>query len=94
MEPTIKCTTCGTDIPLTKTLAQPFIEAERAKLEGKARERAEVIQKREAQLEEQRSLLAERERNLSEAVSQREFTHDASYCDFRVRSSCAGKIVS
>lgn len=71
MESNIRCTTCGTEIPLTKTLAQPFIEAERAKLEGEARERAEAIQKREAQLEEQRSLLAERERNLTEVVSQR-----------------------
>lgn len=71
MEPTIKCTTCGTDIPLTKTLAQPFIEAERARLEGEARERAEVIQKREAQLEEQRSLLAERERTLDDTVGKR-----------------------
>ena len=32
-EPTIICPTCETEILLTETLARPYIEAERAKLD-------------------------------------------------------------
>jgi len=49
-EPTITCTTCQTVIPLTATLARPFIEAERKKMEEEARDRAAAFEKRETEI--------------------------------------------
>jgi hypothetical protein len=63
-EPTITCPTCETEIPLTETLARPYIEAERAKLDEEVRERAAAIEKRETDLRERSANLNEVERRL------------------------------
>ena len=52
VESTIICPNCQTEIPLTETLARPFIESERQKLESQLRERASAVDNRERKLRE------------------------------------------
>ena len=49
-EPTITCPRCEAEFPLTETLARPYIDAERAKIEQAVHERSAAIDKREAEL--------------------------------------------
>src|SRR5579872_4845124 len=63
-EPTITCPKCETEIPLTETLARPYVEAERAKLDDETRQRFAAIEKREIEFREKNAKLSEAERNL------------------------------
>jgi len=63
-EPTITCPKCKAEFPLTETLARPYIDAERAKIECELNERAAAIGQREAALQAKSETLAEEQRNL------------------------------
>jgi hypothetical protein len=63
-EPTIKCKTCGTENPLTETLARPFIEAERKKIDQETRERAAAFEKREKKIQQRTEQLSELQQDL------------------------------
>lgn len=69
LEPTIKCKTCGTENPLTETLARPFIEAERKKIDQEVRERAAAFEKREQEIQQRADRLSELQRNLTKQSS-------------------------
>jgi chromosome segregation ATPase len=73
-EPTIICPTCETEILLTETLARPYIEAERAKLDQEVRERAAAIEKRETNLSEKSAMLGELDRKLKVRADEIEST--------------------
>jgi len=62
---TITCPKCKTEFPLTQTLAQPFIDAERTKLQAQAREREAVLQRREQLLVEHGQQLEELQAQLN-----------------------------
>ena len=49
-ETIITCPSCNVEFPLTETLAQPFINAERAKIQREAQERATALNKHEQDL--------------------------------------------
>src|SRR5215472_14620639 len=64
-EPTIVCPTCGSEILLTETLARPYVEAERNRIDTEARERAAVMEKRESEIRLKDANLREVERSLN-----------------------------
>jgi hypothetical protein len=51
LEPSITCKNCGAVNPLTETLARPYIEAERRKIEQEVEERAAFFDRREKELQ-------------------------------------------
>src|SRR5687767_11707818 len=70
LEPTIMCTKCQTVIPLTETLARPYIEAERKKMDEEILERAAAFEKRENELERRTKELAVLDRKLHENAAE------------------------
>lgn len=58
-EVAITCRTCGTENLLSETLAQPYIDAAREKMDREAQERASVIERREDELNRQSQELAD-----------------------------------
>ncbi len=64
-EPTITCPTCETEIPLTETLARPYIDAERGRLAEEVRERIAAIEKRDNDLRQKSDRLTNFERDLN-----------------------------
>jgi hypothetical protein len=55
----ITCPNCKVQFPLTETLAQPFIDAERAKAQQEAQERAAIARKHDRELEQRENAMAE-----------------------------------
>src|SRR5260370_3455963 len=55
----IACPNCKVQFPLTETLAQPFIDTERAKAQQEAQERAAIARKREQELAQREKAMAE-----------------------------------
>jgi hypothetical protein len=51
LEPSITCKNCGAINPLTETLARPYIEAERRKIEKEIEERTAFFDRREKELQ-------------------------------------------
>jgi hypothetical protein len=66
LEPIITCTNCQTVIPLTETLARPYIEAERKKMDDEIRERATAFEKRDAEFDRRTQELTALDRKLHE----------------------------
>ena len=60
----ITCPNCKTEFPLTQTLAQPFVNEERAKMQAEAQVHEAAPHKREQQLGEQRRKTAHARRAL------------------------------
>ena len=56
-ETSITCPSCHVEFPLTETLAQPFISAERAKIQRETQERAVVLNKHEQELVQRQKAL-------------------------------------
>ena len=56
-ETSITCPSCHVEFPLTETLAQPFITAERAKIQRETQERAVVLNKHEQDLVQRQKAL-------------------------------------
>ena len=74
----IKCPKCRFEIPLTETLAQPLIDAERAKLQQEVQARAAALIQREREiaqrqvaLDELQSQVEVRQKKIEAAVEQR-----------------------
>jgi hypothetical protein len=65
----ISCPVCKAEFPLTETLAQPLIEAERQKALREVQERASTLQSREAELTRHGMELAERQKTLENRES-------------------------
>jgi len=55
----IACPNCKVQFPLTETLAQPFIDAERAKIQQETQERTAITRKREQELAQREKAMAE-----------------------------------
>lgn len=69
--PTIKCPECGTEIPLTETIAAPLIEQVKSSAEAKLREVVEEKQEAERKLATERQQIAlERESLEAEVAKQ------------------------
>ena len=49
-EITVTCPSCNVEFPLTETLAQPFIAAERAKIQRETQERVATLKEHEQDL--------------------------------------------
>jgi hypothetical protein len=64
LEATITCTNCQTVMPLTETLARPFVDAERRKIEQEGRERAAAFEKREQEIQQRSQQLIELQQEL------------------------------
>jgi hypothetical protein len=60
----ITCPNCHVEFPLTETLAQPFIAAERAKIRRETQERATALNKHEQDLAQRRKALENLQREL------------------------------
>jgi len=63
-ETSITCPSCHVEFPLTETLAQPFIAAERAKIQREVQERASALNKHEQDLSQRRKALEDLKREL------------------------------
>ncbi len=63
-ETSITCPSCHVEFPLTETLAQPFITAERAKIQRETQERATALNKHEQDLVQRRKALEDLKREL------------------------------
>ncbi|MBZ5614701.1 MAG: DUF2130 domain-containing protein [Acidobacteriia bacterium] len=63
-ETTITCPSCNVEFPLTETLAQPLIAAERAKIQRETQERASALNKHEQDLSQRRKALEDLKREL------------------------------
>jgi len=63
-ETSITCPRCKLEFPITETLAQPFITAERTKIEREAQERAAELKKQESALSTRQLALDELKRQL------------------------------
>lgn len=57
-ESTVKCPECGAEIKLSETLAAPIIDAERAKIEAKFKERFATVKQREDEIEKETETLS------------------------------------
>src|SRR5260370_36126506 len=55
----IACPNCKVQFPLTATLAQPFIDTERAKAQQEDQERAAIARKRDQELAQREKAMAE-----------------------------------
>lgn len=63
-ETIITCPSCNVEFPLTETLAQPLIAAERAKIQREVQERAAALNKHEQDLSQRRKALEDLKREL------------------------------
>ena len=63
-ETSITCPSCHTEFPLTETLAQPFINAERAKFQRETQERAAVLNQHEQDLAQRQKALNDLQQKL------------------------------
>ena len=63
-ETSITCPSCNVEFPLTETLAQPLIAAERAKIQREVQERASALNKHEQDLSQRRKALEDLKREL------------------------------
>ena len=63
-ETTITCPSCNVEFPLTETLAQPLIAAERAKIQRETQERAAALNKHEQDLTQRQMALENLKREL------------------------------
>ena len=63
-ETTVTCPSCNLEFPLTETLAQPLIAAERAKIQRETQERASALNKHEQDLFQRRKTLDDLKREL------------------------------
>jgi hypothetical protein len=63
-ETTITCPSCNVEFPLTETLAQPLIAAERAEIQRETQERATALNKHEQDLSKRRKALEDLKREL------------------------------
>jgi hypothetical protein len=63
-ETTVTCPSCNVEFPLTETLAQPLIAAERAKIQRETQERATALNKHEQDLSQRRKALEDLKREL------------------------------
>ncbi len=70
-EQTIKCPSCGADIPLTEALSGQIEEGLRAKYELKAKQRELEIKKREDELGRRSSELEESKKSVEETVARK-----------------------
>jgi hypothetical protein len=70
----ISCPVCKAEFPLTETLAQPLIDAERQKAQRDVQERASALQALEAELVRDRQEMTELQRGLDEQASAIEAT--------------------
>ena len=70
----ISCPVCKSEFPLTETLAQPLIDAERERAQLEVQERASALHSREAQLARNREELTELQKTLEERESTIETT--------------------
>jgi hypothetical protein len=70
----ISCPACKYEFPLTETLAQPLIAAEREKAQREVQERSSVLQNREAELARDREELVERQKAIQNQASAIEAT--------------------
>lgn len=68
-ELTIVCPKCGTEVPLTESLAAPFIEATRRQYEQRISAQDEEIAKRETDLHEKEKALTRERREIEQQVS-------------------------
>jgi hypothetical protein len=57
-ETTITCPSCNVEFPLTETLAQPFIAAERAQIQRETQERVAALKEHEQDLSQRQQALA------------------------------------
>src|SRR5579864_5068372 len=60
----ISCPKCGTVIPLSETLARPFLDAERSKLRQEQEEQSAALKCREEELANRRDALEKLEKQL------------------------------
>jgi hypothetical protein len=63
-ETTITCPNCNVEFPLTETLAQPFIAAERAQIQRETQERVAALKEHEQDLSQRRQALEVLKREL------------------------------
>ena len=70
-EPTIICPKCKAEIPLTKSLAAPLIEATREQYEKKLSQKDREIEQREDAIRDKEKKVAEAKRRLDEQVSEK-----------------------
>jgi hypothetical protein len=70
-EPSITCPKCKAEFPLTETLARPYIDAERAKIECELHERTTAIGERESALKTTSDAFEEEKRNLELNIRRR-----------------------
>jgi len=63
-ETNITCPSCNVEFPLTETLAQPLIAAERAKIQRETQERDSALNKHEQDLSQRRKALEDLKREL------------------------------
>lgn len=65
-ETSITCPSCNVEFPLTETLAQPLIAAERAKVQRETQERASALNKHEQDLVQRQKALDDLKRKLDD----------------------------
>lgn len=68
-ESTIKCPQCGTEFPLTASLAAPLVDATRRELEGQIAAKDAQIAQREVTFQQREAALAEAQRTLDAHVA-------------------------
>lgn len=68
-EPTFKCHNCGAKIELSESLAAPFVEAARAKLEAAALAREQHVAKQEAKVRAELAQIARDRSSIDEQVA-------------------------
>src|SRR6202050_3345843 len=84
----ISCPVCKSEFPLTETLAQPLIDAERERAQLEVQERASALHSREAQLARNREELTELQKTLEERESTIETTiQEKLQSEFQERAS-------
>jgi hypothetical protein len=69
-ETTITCPSCNVEFPLTETLAQPLIAAERAKIQRETQERVTALKKHEQDLSSRQQALDDLKRELDATKGQ------------------------
>jgi hypothetical protein len=74
VEPTITCKNCGALNPLTETLARPYLEAERRKIEKEVEERAAFFDRREKELQRRAEEVEAANSAAQEKIAQIEMT--------------------
>jgi hypothetical protein len=69
--PTIKCPECGTDIPLTETIAAPLIAQIKQENESKLREAIELKKDAETKLKEERETISKAKEAIDDEVTKK-----------------------